>query len=390
MRASFILILGLPVLALTSCDKANQALSKVLGSKKKTIVTAPKPVASNVALKPREFPAFAAASKQRVVVVHFKAPEDAPNPQLTQQLDALAKNLPFQIAIGTLDVSQARELAAKEGVTATPEVRVYREGACVERVVSAQANQLEAIVAAQVAQLKPNLAAELASKKSAIAPALDADGNPVAPKEAPVQVMQKDWKPAGFERAMVPKAEPTSKDKAELGKIVNNAKGTVESLAATGNNSAAASAVRQIAAADFETFKGTGNQRLVIVDFYADWCPPCRKIGPVLESIAQAGKGRILLGKLNVDAPEAKALCAKLGVSGIPDVRFYRDGKEVDRVVGFPGDAALTKKIDAQLAKLDKPKEAKEGATPAPAQPAVAPIAPMQKGWVPAGMEKGR
>lgn len=391
MRAHSLLMLGLPMLALSSCDKVTNALSGAFKKKTPAAVTTPKPTLSVIELKPQEFATFTASSKQRVVVVQFHAPEDTANPQFKQQIDALAKKYPYQLAIGSLDIAQARDLAARENVTATPEIRIYRDGSCVERLNAANLPQLDTIVAAQVALQKPNMAAELAGKKSAMPQQLDAEGKPLAPKEAAVQLMQKDWKPAGFERAMVPKADPKSREEAALGKLVNQAKGTAESMAASGSGAAQPpSAVRQLQAPDFETFKGTGNDKVIVVDFYADWCGPCRQMGPALDQVAAQQQGKVAVGKVNVDDPANKELAKKLGVSGIPDVRVFRNGKEVDRIVGFPGEGEVAKKLGAQVAKLDKPKNAagKDGQQPAP--PAAPPIAPAPKGWVPPGMEKGR
>jgi len=77
----------------------------------------------------------------------------------------------------------------------------------------------------------------------------------------------------------------------------------------------------------------------VLVDFYADWCGPCKMMTPVVEQIAQDYDGRVTVGKLDVDA--AQAIAIRFGVMGIPTLGYFRDGKLVDRLVGYPGPAGV-------------------------------------------------
>jgi len=79
----------------------------------------------------------------------------------------------------------------------------------------------------------------------------------------------------------------------------------------------------------------------VVVDFYADWCGPCRMMTPVIEQLAGEYAGKVKIGKLDVDANQDLAI--RYGVMGIPTLGMFRDGKMVDRLVGYPGGAAPIK-----------------------------------------------
>ena len=69
-----------------------------------------------------------------------------------------------------------------------------------------------------------------------------------------------------------------------------------------------------------------------IVDYYADWCPPCRKLKPVLEDVEKELGGRVKVRKVNVDEDREEAI--EMGIGGIPTIVFFKNGKEVDRMVG--------------------------------------------------------
>ena len=84
----------------------------------------------------------------------------------------------------------------------------------------------------------------------------------------------------------------------------------------------------------------------VLVDFYADWCGPCKMAEPLIEELAESYKDRVKIGKVNVD--ESSSVAGKFGVSSIPTVVMFVDGKEVARQVGFGGKEsyeAMIKKV---------------------------------------------
>jgi thioredoxin 1 len=85
----------------------------------------------------------------------------------------------------------------------------------------------------------------------------------------------------------------------------------------------------------------------VLVDFWAEWCAPCRMVAPVVEQINEDYAGDIKVGKLDVDS--SPVISAQLGVMSIPTLILFRDGKAVQRMVGFQPKPSLKSKIDAAL-----------------------------------------
>ena len=94
----------------------------------------------------------------------------------------------------------------------------------------------------------------------------------------------------------------------------------------------------KITATNFET-EVLRADKLVLVDFWADWCGPCRMLAPVLEEIAREHEGELQVGKVNVD--EEMSLAQQFGVTSIPMLLLFKDGQPVAKSVGYRPKAEL-------------------------------------------------
>lgn len=96
------------------------------------------------------------------------------------------------------------------------------------------------------------------------------------------------------------------------------------------------------------TFDGLlQDEKLVIVDFWAVWCGPCRMIGPILEEISEEMADRVTVVKCNVD--DCEDIAMRYRIMNIPTLLFFRNGEIVDRHVGAAPKAALVEKINSIL-----------------------------------------
>jgi thioredoxin 1 len=100
-----------------------------------------------------------------------------------------------------------------------------------------------------------------------------------------------------------------------------------------------------------QDFKTTvlSSAKPVLVDFWAAWCGPCRMIAPFVEEIAKDYAGKAVVAKMDTDANPQTPM--QYGIMGIPTLIIFKNGQEVDRIVGAVPKAAIAKKLDAVLAK---------------------------------------
>lgn len=89
------------------------------------------------------------------------------------------------------------------------------------------------------------------------------------------------------------------------------------------------------------------SDKLSLIDFWAEWCGPCRAIGPVVEELSKEYTGKVNVGKVNVD--QNPTLSMNYGITSIPAILFIKDGKVVDKQIGAVPKSVLDKKIQAHL-----------------------------------------
>ncbi|MDO4789627.1 MAG: thioredoxin [Porphyromonas sp.] len=85
----------------------------------------------------------------------------------------------------------------------------------------------------------------------------------------------------------------------------------------------------------------------IVIDFWAEWCGPCRMVTPIIEELAAEYEGKVLIGKMNVD--ENSATPAEFSVRNIPTILFIKNGQVVERHVGAASKAVLQQKVEALL-----------------------------------------
>ena len=89
------------------------------------------------------------------------------------------------------------------------------------------------------------------------------------------------------------------------------------------------------------------SDKLVMVDFWAEWCGPCRMVGPHVDELAKEYDGKAVVGKVNVDLQGE--IAAQFGVRNIPTIVFLKNGEQVDKVVGAVPKDQLAKKLEANI-----------------------------------------
>ena len=100
---------------------------------------------------------------------------------------------------------------------------------------------------------------------------------------------------------------------------------------------------------DKETYESTlADNKVVVLQFYADWCGPCKMIAPILDEVASAYEGKLQIAKMNVD--DNRDVPAKFGIRGIPTLMVFKDGQLAATKVGAMSKSQLTAFIDQQLA----------------------------------------
>jgi thioredoxin 1 len=90
------------------------------------------------------------------------------------------------------------------------------------------------------------------------------------------------------------------------------------------------------------------SDKLTVVDFWAEWCGPCRAIGPVIEDLSKDYTGKVNVGKVNVD--HNPQISIDYGITSIPAILFIKGGKVIDKLVGAQPKAVFVKKIEQHLA----------------------------------------
>lgn len=96
---------------------------------------------------------------------------------------------------------------------------------------------------------------------------------------------------------------------------------------------------------NFEELLNSGKP--MVLDFWAEWCGPCRMVSPIIDELASEYEGRVTIGKVDVDSNND--VVGQFGIRNIPTVLFFKDGKLVDKQVGVTQKSVFVTKIDALL-----------------------------------------
>ncbi|MCK9155472.1 MAG: thioredoxin [Paludibacteraceae bacterium] len=101
----------------------------------------------------------------------------------------------------------------------------------------------------------------------------------------------------------------------------------------------------QITDADFQ--EKINSNTIVVVDFWATWCGPCRAVAPIIDELSKEYEGKALIGKVDVD--DNPEVCEKYGIRNIPTILFFKNGVLADKQVGSVPKTALVAKIESLL-----------------------------------------
>ncbi|MBL9160406.1 MAG: thioredoxin [Verrucomicrobiales bacterium] len=96
-----------------------------------------------------------------------------------------------------------------------------------------------------------------------------------------------------------------------------------------------------------DNFEAKAGKGVVLVDFWAEWCGPCKLIAPTIEELAKDYQGKAVIAKVDVD--ENPDLARRFEIKAIPNLKILKDGKVVDEIVGFVPKADIAKKLDKHL-----------------------------------------
>ncbi len=101
----------------------------------------------------------------------------------------------------------------------------------------------------------------------------------------------------------------------------------------------------QITDANFEEYANSGKP--MVLDFWAEWCGPCRMVSPIIDELAQEYEGKVVIGKMDVDNNDD--VVGRFGIRNIPTILFLKNGEMVDKIVGATSKDKFVEKIEALL-----------------------------------------
>jgi thioredoxin 1 len=101
----------------------------------------------------------------------------------------------------------------------------------------------------------------------------------------------------------------------------------------------------EVTDANFKEILNSGKP--VVLDFWAEWCGPCRMVSPIIEELAKDYEGKVIIGKVDVDNNDD--VVSEFGIRNIPTVLFFKDGKQMDKIVGATTKDHFTAKVDSLL-----------------------------------------